>query len=304
MRAIAPGVRFLVGAALAFSAMSLFVKWAGQRLPSQELVFVRSATMLALNFALLRRAGVHPLGNRRGLLMLRGLYGFGGLSCHYYAVTHLPLAEATLLAYLHPIFTALLATRALDERADRSLVASLVLGTLGVALVTRPFGLLGGAAAQLDPLAVGVALVGAFFVACAYVGVRQLSASEHPLVIVLWFPLVATPASLPATLATGVWPQGFEWVALAGVVAFAQLGQVWITRGLALEPAGRATALSYLQIAFAAFWGGVVFGEVPGPATWLGTALIAVGTLIGARAARLTPRPAPLVDEVDADARR
>jgi drug/metabolite transporter (DMT)-like permease len=286
MPAIPPGVRLMLGAAFAFSVMSLFVKWAGLRLPSQELVFVRSALMLALNFALLRHAGVHPLGNRRGLLVLRGLYGFGGLSCHYYAVTHLPLAEATLLSYLHPIFTTLLATRVLGERADRSLVASLVLGTAGVVLVTRPFGLLGGGATPLDPFAVAVALGGAFFVACAYVGVRQLSATEHPLVIVLYFPLIAAPAALPGTLATGVWPQGFDWIALAGMALFAQLGQVWITRGLALEPAGRATALSYLQIAFAALWGVAFFGEVPGPATALGTASIAVGAAIGARAIR------------------
>ena len=83
--------------------------------------------MLVLNVALLRRAGVHPLGNRRGLLVLRGLYGYGGLSCAYYAITHLPLAEATLLSYLHPIFTTRLATRVLGERVDRSLVASLLL---------------------------------------------------------------------------------------------------------------------------------------------------------------------------------
>ena len=72
----------------------------------------------------------------------------------------------------------------------------------------------------------------------------------------------------------------------AGMVLFAQLGQVWITRGLALEPAGRATALSYAQIAFAALWGALFFGELPGPATLAGAATIALGTWIGARAIR------------------
>ncbi|RIK91583.1 MAG: EamA/RhaT family transporter [Proteobacteria bacterium] len=284
----------MVGSAIAFSVMSLFVKWAGQRLPSQELVFARSVASFAMSFALLRRAGVSPWGRRRGLLVLRGLYGFGGLSCAYYAITHLPLAEATLLSYLHPIFTALLATRVLGERADRSLVASLALGSAGVLLVTRPFGLLGAGQPPLDPLAVAVALGGAFFVASAYVGVRQLSATEHPLVIVMYFPMIAAPASLPATLRHGVWPAGVEWIALAGVALFAQLGQIWITKGLAHEPAGRATALSYLQIAFAALWGAAIFGEIPGPATALGTALIFAGTLVGARASRRAAAAAPL----------
>jgi drug/metabolite transporter (DMT)-like permease len=283
------GVRYMLASALAFSVMSLFVKWAGERIPSQELVFARSVLSFAMSFALLRRAGVSPLGNRRGLLVLRGLYGFGGLSCAYYALTHLPLAEATLLSYLHPIFTSLLAIRVLGERPDPRLAVSIATSTAGVVLVTRPFGLLGAASAPLDPVAVGVAIGGAFFVACAYVGVRQLSRTEHPLVIVLYFPMIAAPASLPATLRHGVWPEGVEWIAIAGIAVFAQLGQVWITRGLGLVPAGRATAISYTQIAFAALFGALIFGEIPGPATLAGTALIVAGTWISARGKPIKP---------------
>jgi drug/metabolite transporter (DMT)-like permease len=279
----ARGVRFVLGSAFAFSVMSLFVKWAGTRLPSQEIVLARSVLSFAMSFALLRRAGVSPLGNRRGLLVLRGLYGFGGLSCAYYALTHLPLAEATLLSYLHPIFTSILAVRVLGERPDPRLALSIAASTAGVVLVTRPFGLLGSGAPALDPVAVAVALGGAFFVASAYVGVRQLSRTEHPLVIVMYFPMIAAPASLPATLRHGVWPVGVEWIALLGTALFAQLGQVWITRGLGLIPAGRATTISYVQILFAAFWGLVLFGERPGPATIAGAALIVVGTAISAR---------------------
>jgi drug/metabolite transporter (DMT)-like permease len=263
--------------------MSLFVKWAGARIPSQELVFVRSGAMLVWNFALLRRAGIDPLGNRRGLLLLRGLAGFGGLSCAYYALTHLPLAEATLLSYLHPVFTSIFAVRVLGEKPEPRLALAIATSTLGLLLVTRPFGLLGADAPPLDRLAVAVAVGGAVFVAIAYVGVRQLSRTEHPSVIVLWFPLVAAPASLPATLQSGVWPIGHEWLALAGVAVFAQLGQIWITRGLGLVPAGRATAMSYVQIVFAALWGLLIFGEVPGLATLLGALLIGVGTTVAAR---------------------
>lgn len=283
------GVQYMLASALAFSVMSLFVKWAGERIPSQELVFARSVLSFAMSLALLRGAGVSPLGNRRGLLLLRGLYGFGGLSCAYYSLTHLPLAEATLLSYLHPVFTALLAIRVLGEHPDRRLAVSIATSTAGVVLVTRPFGILGGDAAPLDPFAVGVALAGAFFVACAYVGVRQLSRSEHPLVIVLYFPMIAAPASLPATLRHGVWPEGVEWLAIAGIALFAQLGQMAITRGLGLVPAGRATAISYTQIAFAAGFGALFFGEIPTAATLAGTALIVAGTWVGARGRAVKP---------------
>jgi drug/metabolite transporter (DMT)-like permease len=283
---IAPGARYMALSALAFSAMTVLVKLAGARLPTQEIVFVRSLVSLAISLALLRRAGVLPWGNRRWLLLLRGLWGYAALSCVFYAVTHLPLAEATMIQYLHPSFTALLAAIALCERADRSLAASIALGTAGVALVVRPDFLFGGLAAPLDPWAVSAALGGAFLTAVAYVGVRELSRSEHPLVIVLWFPLVAAPASLPAVIAQGVWPRGIEWLWLAGIGLLAQLGQLWLTRGLVLVRAGRATALSYLQIAFAVGWGALVFGEVPGPWTFAGALLIAAGTAIGVRASQ------------------
>jgi drug/metabolite transporter (DMT)-like permease len=272
-------------AALAFSVMSALVKQAGTRLPSQEIVFVRSLVSLAMSLALLRQAGVSLRSQRRGLLFLRGLWGYAALSCVFFAVTHLPLAEATMIQYLHPALTALLAAIVLGERGDRSLLASLALGTAGVALVVRPTFLFGGIAAPLDPLAVAAALGGAALTAVAYVGVRELSRTEHPLLIVLWFPLVAAPASLPGTIAYGVWPTGHEWLLLAGVGLFAQLGQVWLTRGLALETAGRATAASYLQIAFAAVWGWLLFAEVPGSWTLAGAGLIGASAWIGARAA-------------------
>ena len=278
------GVRFMLGTALAFSLMSAVVKHAGARLPSQELVFARSVVAIAISVAMLRRAGIHTLGNRRWLLLARGVWGYAALSCGFYAVTKLPLAEATMIQYLHPVFTAMLAAVVLGERADRSLAASVVFGTAGVLLVTRPAFLFDAGGATLDPVGVAAALGGALLTAVAYVGVRELSRTEQPLVIVLWFPLVSLPASIPGTLAFGVWPVGWEWLALLGVGVLAQIGQVCLTRGLALEPAGRAMAISYVQIAFAALWGVLFFGEIPGVPTLIGSVLVIIGTAIGARA--------------------
>lgn len=271
-------------AALAFSAMGACAKWAGQRIPAAELVFARGAVALVLSYALVRRARVPIWGQRRGLLFMRGVWGFAALWCVYFALTRLPLAEATVLQYLNPIFTAMLAALFLGERVDRALAASIALSTAGVLLVTRPAWLF-GAGLALDPLAVAAGIAGAFFSACAYVGVRKLAATEHPLVIVLYFPLVATPASLPAMIPVATWPRGAEWLALLGIGLFAQVGQIFLTDGFRHEPAARATALSYLQVVFAAAFGALFFGELPVLATVAGAALIAVGSVTAARAA-------------------
>jgi len=273
----------MVGSAFAFAGMTALVKLAAERLPSQEIVAARAAISLVLSLALLRRAGVTPvLGHRRGLLLVRGVFGFAALSCVYYAVAHLPLAEATVLQYLHPVFTAGLAGVLLGEALGRRWLAGTLLSLAGVLLIARP-GPLGAAGWALDPLATGVAVAGAFASGCAYVTVRRLAREEHPLVIVLYFPLVTLPATLPGLVRSGVWPQGLEWLWLAGVGILAQLGQVWLTRGLQHEPAARATALAYLQVVFAAVLGAALFAEIPGPLAVAGAALVLIGAFVAGR---------------------
>ena len=280
----AAGIRNMVASAAGFSLMSLFVKLLGDRLPTQEVVLARSLFGLVLTLAFLRRARVSPLGQRRGLLFVRGVLGTGGLVCFFYAVMNLPLAEATVLHYLNPVLTALFAALFLKERAGRNLIVSLVLSSVGVLVLTRPAALFGGAPSELPPLAVGVAILGAVFAAAAYTTVRRLSRTEDPLVIVMWFPLVAVPLVTPTVVPSFVMPQGTDWLLLLGMGVFTQVGQVGLTRGLKFLPAGRAMALSYLQIVFAAVLGILIFREVPNGWTLAGAALVLTGAWFAKRA--------------------
>lgn len=273
------GALLMVVSALSFSVMTVLVKLAGQRLPSQEIVVARAGVSLILSWSLLRRAGVSPWGRNRRGLWLRGLLGFAGLSCVYAAVTHLPLAEATVLQFLHPPITAVLAGLFLGEAISRRLVGATLISLGGVVLVSRPAFLFGASVEPLDPVWVGVAIGGAFFSASAYVLVRRLSQTEDPLVIVFYFPLVTAPLAIPTMLPDFVWPEGIEWVWLIGIGLATQLGQVSLTRGLTLLPASQGTALSYLQVVFAAIWGALVFGDAPDALTLLGGALV-VGSSI------------------------
>ncbi len=265
--------------AFAFSVMALLVKVAGSRLPSSEIVFVRALIGLFLSFLLLRRRGLGLLGKRRGLLILRGVLGFIALSCFFYAVTKLPLGEVTILFYLHPLFTAVLATILLREAISIRLVGSTVLSLIGIALVTQPSFLFGGES-PIPTFPMVLAIVGAFFSALAYITVRALSRTEEALVIVFYFPLVAVPASFPLLVMDFVWPVGMEWGVLLLMGIFTQIGQITLTKGLAHETAGRATALSYLQVVFAVFWGALFFAEKIEPLTALGALSILLGSLL------------------------
>jgi len=277
-----PPLLQMVASALAFSLMGLCVKQVGGRIPAAEVVLARAIVSVALSWWLLQRAGVDPWGQRRGLLILRGAIGTAALLCVYAALAQLPMASATVLQYLYPTITALLAWLMLGERIGKRVLLAIALGWTGVVLVAQPAGLLQGAAA-LPPLAVLIALAGALFTSLAYVSVRSLGNSEHPLVIVLYFPLVALPLTLPLVALDPVLPTASELLWLVGVGVFTQVGQVYLTRGLTALPAAQATAISYVQVAFAGLWGWLVFGESVDGWTVAGAVLVLAAMLVSLR---------------------
>ena len=279
---------FMLSSAVSFSLMGVCVKAVGGRIPVAEVVLARSAVSLVLSIVMLRQARLNPWGQRRGLLVLRGVIGTGALLCVFAALAQLPLAPATVLQYLQPTFTALLAWLLLGERVGPRVLVAAVLGWLAVVVLSNPAelsGLVGAfAGGTALPLA-GVlwALGGALLSAFAYVSVRALGRTEHPLVIVFYFPLVGLVLTTPLVLLQPVWPTAWEALALIGVGLFTQLGQLGVTNGLLGLPAARATALSYGQVPLAALWGWLFFREPLDPDTTLAAGLVLAATLLSLR---------------------
>ena len=280
-------------AALSFSLMSLLVKLAGRRLPVQEIVLARALISFFVTWAYLKRRGLRPWGRRRGLLVLRGALGFGALLCFFYSVVHLPLADATVIQYTNPVFAALVAALLRDERVRPRDGACIAASLAGVLLVAQPALVFGAGAAELDPVAVAGALLGAVLSAGAYVTERALTATEEPLVIVFYFAVVSVLGSAPLAAVNPVWPTGNEWLLLVAIGIATQLGQVHLTKGLRVEPAGRALGMGYLQIVFAAAWGVLFFSEIPGGLSLAGFLLIVSATTLLARWPAATRAPAP-----------
>ena len=287
----------MLSSAASFSLMGVCVKAVGHRIPVAEVVLVRSAVSLALSVAMLHQAGLNPWGVRRGLLVLRGVIGTGALLLVFAALTVLPLSAATVLQYLHPTFTALLAWLLLREQISARILVAALLGWLAVVVLSQPSDLagvlgplaqplLGGEATPLPLHGVLLAIGGAVLSACAYVSVRTLGRTEHPLVIVFYFPLVGLILTTPLVLVQPIWPTASEALALLGVGLFTQLGQLGVTKGLLGMPAARATALSYGQVPLAALWGWLFFQEPLDPDTSLAAALVMGATLLSLRRSR------------------
>jgi drug/metabolite transporter (DMT)-like permease len=274
---ITPGIRHMLLGTLFFSAMTVFAKFAGERLPTMELVLARVIVTLVMSWWAIRGLGIYPWGHNKRLLLMRGFSGFMGLSCYFYAINHLPLADATVIQFCNPMLAALIAAVALNEPLRGLDVFATLFSMAGVVLVAQPTFLFSSGAA-LDPIAVTIGVVGAIFSAIAYVVIRRLGSTEHHMVVVLYFPLVTGPASLPLLALEGlVLPEGIEWLLLLGIGVAAQLGQIEITKGFKLETAGRASSVTYLQIVLAYTWGVLFFGEYPNAISIIGALLVVLG---------------------------
>lgn len=274
--------------ALSFALMATLVKEAGQLgIPLLQIIFVRAVISVVLSLADIRRARVHPLGHRRVLLLGRGVSGFLALTGVFYALIHLSMAQATVLQYLHPVFTALLAFLFLAERPTTATLACIVLSLLGLICMVSPYWW-GSSNAGVPVWPVFAGLAGAFGSGVAYTLVRKLVATEHPSVIVLYFPLVCLPGALLLGGGDFVWPTVTGWWVLLGVGCFTQFGQLALTKAMQLDAASRVTSLSYVQIIFAAILGWLAFGEIPTQTTLLGGGLILLGAVVSAW---MQPRP-------------
>lgn len=262
-----------------FSLMSVLVKYAGRTIPSQEIVFFRSLVTMALSYYGLRKLGLSPWGNNRRLLILRASAGFVAMSCMYYALTRLPLAETNVISFLSPMFLVVIAALFLGEPMRRREVLGVLACLAGVVLITRPDFLFGEEVGTLDALGVLAALGSAFFSAIAKAAIRGMRGEDHPYVIIFFFTLIAAPFSLPIVLKYGVMPGWRELLLFVGIGVFAQLGQYNMTTALHLETANRASSVTYFGIVYSYLWGVLLFAEEPSLWSVLGAAII-VGSIV------------------------
>jgi drug/metabolite transporter (DMT)-like permease len=246
-----------------------------------EIVFARSVLMAAMIYALLRRAGLAPLGHNRTLLFARGVIGVAALSLFYFAIPRIPLGDATALFYMAPIWTALSAAFVLRERTAGLVLVGMAVSLVGVVLISEPSFLFGSLDA-LDGVAVLAVVAASMLSGLVYTIVRKLRATDAPDVIIFYLSWIGVVGALPFA-GNWVMPTGWAWLWLLGAGVSTLVGQLCLTRGLHLEKAGRAISVGYLQVVFAFVWGALVFGTVPDLQSLAGAVLIVGSVLLIAR---------------------
>lgn len=273
------GLRYMLLSALGFALMAASVKAvSGYGIPVLEIVAARAVVSLVISYLDIKRKRLSVWGSNRTLLIARGAVGTLALICVYFAVTTLPLAEAAILQYTYPAFTAVIALWFLKERIQTATVIGIALSIAGLVVMVRPE-LNANVVLALPGLSVMAALLGALGSAVAYVLVRRLSQSEDSSVIIFYFPMIALPVALLLLGDEMVMPSGEALILLLLVGLFTQVGQVGLTKAMAVEEAGKAAAYSYVQVVFSIILGALFFNELPTLWTWLGGGLIMLGAL-------------------------
>ena len=275
-------------AALMFASMGVAVRYASASLPSEMLVFLRNIFGLLFLLPWLYHGGFSSLKtNRLSGHITRSVTGLAAMYCFFYAIAHLPLAEAVLLNFSSPIFIAIIAILWLGEEATRKLLLAIAIGFTGICLILKPgMGILSAAAL--------VGLISAVFAALAMVSIRNLSKTEPTRRIVFYFSVTATLISAIPIFWYWQTPDLKPLLAMVFAGFSATLGQLFLTHGYSLAPAARVSPYSYNTILFAAIYGWIFWSETPDILTLFGALLIICAGII-----TLLSRPTRSLTEPD-----
>ena len=271
--------------ALLFSLMGALAKLLGGRIDSMQVAFFRALFGFAFILPVVLRGGFRRLRTRQPLMHLwRGMVGGAAIMCSFYAMIHLPLADATALSFTRAIFLAPLAVFFLNEQFDLRRLLTILGGLAGVILMTAPEG-----GFQFATL---IALLSAALVAGVVIFVKRLSADDGPSTLIFYSSAIAALMTAVPCLWVWIEPTAFEWLLLVIMALLGVLAQSCFIRGYAEGEATLLAPLEYTRLLFAALAGYLLFADVPGIWAIAGAALI-IGASVGA--ARTGPKPAAII---------
>ena len=267
-------VAYALLSAASIALMATCVRLASAELPRSEIVFFRNfiSLLLLLPFATRRRLSLRT--KKFGLHLFRAIFGVAAMYLYFYAIAHLPLADAVLLNYTSPLFISFFAFMLLGEQLNKNRKLSILIGFVGVCCLFHPSSAIASMAGLLG-------LLSGVLAGLAQVSIRKLSATESGLLIVTLFALFGSVFTLIPMLFVFTMPDASSWTALIGVGFFGNLGQLGMTRAYTLAPASQVAPLGYFGLVFAGLIGLFFWNETPDYWMLAGTLfIVSAGTLV------------------------
>ncbi len=265
-------VRYMLIAGLSFAVMNVFVKFVSH-MPTMEVVFFRSVFSFVASYVILKKMDIPILGSNKKLLFFRGLAGCLGLVGSYYTIQHIPLASAVTLNYLSPLFTAVMGIFLVKQKVKLPQFLFFIVAISGVLLIR-------GFDPRVSFFDVFMGLGAAFFAGLAYNIIALLKTSEHPLVIMFYFPLVTLPITGAFCLFNWYTPQGWDWFYLLCIGIMTQIAQYYMTKSYQTANLAKVSILNYLGVIYALVAGYYFFGETYDLRSLCGILVIVLGVLL------------------------
>jgi drug/metabolite transporter (DMT)-like permease len=283
------GALWMLASAACFTIMTACIKHLAQQgFAESQMVFFRCAAGVVLLLPAVLRSGPSAWATPRPWVMARRCIGSAiGVLLAFYAFANLPLATAQSLSFARALFVVLLAMLLLREKVGPWRQGALVVGFIGVLVMTRPTEM------QFN-LAAFAALASAMLMAYSVVTIKDLSRDHSTLSLVLWMNAATTVLGLPLALFGWTMPGWgdagiFLLLAVSGVLA-----QTCFTRGLTAGDASLMALMDYTRLPMAALSGLLIFHELLDIWTIIGAAIVIGSTLfITIREAMLAKKRAP-----------
>tara|TARA_R110002096_G_scaffold162787_3_gene330037 strand:+ start:337 stop:1374 length:1038 start_codon:yes stop_codon:yes gene_type:complete len=258
-----------------------------QGMAPELIVYVRYWLVLILLVPLVAaKWSTRPLATKRPLLhLIRGVMLIGSATLFVYALETLPLATATSIGFVSPLYVTALSIPFLGEKVGIRRWAAVGVGFLGVLVILRP----GGAAFQTAML---LPLASSFLWACGLIITRAMRGKERPITILVWSTIGGLLVITPMGLAAWQMPTPQQWL-LLGLIACCHLaGQYLTIRAFSLASASILAPFSYTTMIWATLIGLLVFGNLPEGATLIGSGILAcAGLYVWHRERIVTGRP-------------
>lgn len=267
------GIALRIGSASVFAFMGAMLKLASDHgVSAPEMILYRNLFALPLVLGwVVAGPGLGALATRHPLAHLtRSMIGLISMLFTFEALVLLPLAEATSITFSAPLLSTVLSALLIGERIGRYRWGAVLLGFVGILVITRP----GGVSAAVPMTGVAVALCAALGQAAVMVTLRQIARTEHVAAIVFWFTVATTSAGAAMLPFFGRWHDAGTWPLLIACGVAGGCGQIMMTGSLRHAPVATVVPFDYLQMAWAVLFGWLIWSDAPGVATIAGMLLI------------------------------
>ena len=293
------GIALIILAMFFISVNDMLIKLLSVSYPLHQMVFIRSAIGIVFSLTILQfEGGLASLRPRRvGLHALRALCLVVANMAFFAGLAVIPLADATALFFVAPLFITLLSIFFLGEKVGIRRLAAVVVGFIGVLVMLRP----GSDAAGPTTLRLVLLLpvVGAFAYAVMQILTRRLAdtatASAMAVYVQTTFIMVSTlfwliagdgrfvegltNPSMVFLLRAWTWPTADDWMLLAILGATSAVIGYSLAQAYRTANAATIAPFEYTAMPMSIFWGWLMFGHLPDAWVAIGILLIAIAGL-------------------------